>query len=46
MTVLFGGKESQPKSFKNVQFESEAFPLSPEDESTALQALQVRGPQP
>lgn len=46
MTVLFGGKESQPKFFKNVQFESEAFPLSPEDESAALQALQVQGPQP
>lgn len=41
MTVLFGGKERQPKSFRNVQFESEAFPLSPEDESAALQALQA-----
>lgn len=46
MTVLFGGKESQPKSFRNVQFGSEAFRLSPEDESAALQALQVRAPQP
>lgn len=32
-----------PRSCENGQFGSEAFPLSPEDESTALQTTQVRG---
>lgn len=41
--MLFGGEKK--KSFKNVQFESEAFHLSPKDESRALQTPQVQGPQ-
>lgn len=38
-------EEKKKKSFKNVQFESEAFHLSPKDESRALQTPQVQGPQ-
>lgn len=41
--MLFAGEKK--KSFKNVQYESEAFPLSPKDESRALQASPVQGPQ-
>lgn len=39
---LLWSSEGKSPILKNVQFESEAFPLSPEDESTALQTTQVR----